>query len=85
MKRKMTIHLSPGAIGINANQPDVIAYAKQFGKHVRAELALPAADFPKDDRLKEMGYGAWEGMMWPRHAERTPAISSCTRNSIGCE
>jgi broad specificity phosphatase PhoE len=41
---------------------------------IRGALSL-AADFPKDDRLKEMGYGQWEGMMWPRHAERTPEIT----------
>ena len=42
---------------------------------LRAALALPADGFAKDDRLKEMGYGKWEGMMWPRHAERTPEIT----------
>ena len=42
---------------------------------VRGTLSLPAGTFPKDDRLKEMAYGQWEGMMWPRHAERTPEIT----------
>ena len=47
---------------------------------LRGALALPSDDvamtaFAKDDRLKEMGYGQWEGMMWPRHAERTPEIT----------
>ena len=42
---------------------------------LRGALDLPAEEFPKDNRLKEMGYGQWEGMMWPRHAERTPEIS----------
>ena len=47
---------------------------------IRTALALPTPEhatdeFPKDHRLKEMHYGAWEGMMWPRHAERTPQIA----------
>ena len=42
---------------------------------LRGALDLPTEEFPRDDRLKEMGYGQWEGMMWPRHAERTPEIS----------
>jgi broad specificity phosphatase PhoE len=42
---------------------------------VRDSLALPTGTFPRDDRLKEMAYGQWEGMMWPRHAERTPEIT----------
>ena len=31
MKRKMTIHLVPGSIGVTANQMDTIAFAKQYG------------------------------------------------------
>lgn len=47
---------------------------------IRGALA-PAAEasahdaFARDGRLKEMHYGEWEGMMWPRHAERTPQIA----------
>lgn len=52
-----------------------LARASETMSIVRGALALPTAEFPKDDRLKEMGYGQWEGMMWPRHAERTPEIT----------
>lgn len=31
MKRKMTIHLVPGSIGVTANQMETIAFAKQYG------------------------------------------------------
>src|SRR5262249_6010640 len=31
MKRKMTIHLSPGSIGVEATQLEAIAYARQYG------------------------------------------------------
>lgn len=31
MKRKMTIHLVPGSIGVTATQQEAIAFAKQFG------------------------------------------------------
>ena len=30
-KRKMTIHLTPGSIGVKATQQETIAYAKQYG------------------------------------------------------
>lgn len=42
---------------------------------VRGALGLAPEDFSRDGRLKEMAYGAWDGMMWPRHAERTPEIT----------
>lgn len=42
---------------------------------LRRAMDLPHDEFARDDRLKEMGYGRWEGMMWPRQAERTPEIS----------
>lgn len=41
---------------------------------LRRALDLPHDTFVRDDRLKEMGYGRWEGMIWPRLAERTPEI-----------
>lgn len=32
---------------------------------LREGLGLPSADFTVDDRLKEIGFGHWEGHTWP--------------------
>ena len=40
---------------------------------VRTELKLPVDDFPCDDRLREIGYGTWEGYTLPEMQERDPA------------
>ena len=45
---------------------------------LRQAMGLPPDDFRTDDRLKEISFGAWEGLTWPevaaadaqRHAER---------------
>lgn len=52
-----------------------LARASETMQIVRRQLALPHDAFARDDRLKEMAYGRWEGMTWPRHAERTPEIT----------
>lgn len=36
--------------------------ARQTMELVRGKLALPVADYALDDRLREIGYGAWEGL-----------------------
>ena len=36
--------------------------ARQTMELVRGKLALPPADYSLDDRLREIGYGAWEGL-----------------------
>ena len=67
---------------LGARAPDLhyvaspLSRASETMRILRQALELPGAEtFATDDRLKEMGYGAWEGMMWPRHAERTPQIT----------
>ena len=66
-------------IGTRANDlhyvASPLARASETMSILRGTLALPTQEFPRDDRLKEMMYGQWEGMMWPRHAERTPEIT----------
>jgi broad specificity phosphatase PhoE len=41
---------------------------------VRTELKLPVEDFPCDDRLREIGYGTWEGQTLREMAERDPVV-----------
>ncbi|MBR0713448.1 histidine phosphatase family protein [Bradyrhizobium liaoningense] len=36
--------------------------ARQTMEIVRGKLELPVADYALDDRLREIGYGAWEGL-----------------------
>lgn len=36
--------------------------ARQTMELVRGKLALPVADYALDDRLREIGYGTWEGL-----------------------
>jgi len=36
--------------------------ARQTMELLRGKLALPAADYSLDDRLREIGYGVWEGL-----------------------
>ena len=40
---------------------------------VRTELKLPVDDFACDDRLREIGYGTWEGQTLREMQERDPA------------
>ena len=39
---------------------------------VRIALGLPATGYATDDRLREIGFGAWEGMTWPEVKRRDP-------------
>ncbi|MGU3538136.1 histidine phosphatase family protein [Methylobacterium sp. A54F] len=40
---------------------------------VRASLDLPREDFGLDPRLKEISFGAWEGLTWAEIRRRDPA------------
>jgi broad specificity phosphatase PhoE len=41
---------------------------------VRAELKLPPADYGLDDRLREIGYGEWEGSTLPEMQMEDPEL-----------
>jgi len=41
---------------------------------VRGKLELPAADYSLDDRLREIGYGAWEGLTLPQSEATDPDV-----------
>ncbi len=41
---------------------------------VRTELKLPVEGFACDDRLREIGYGTWEGQTLREMAERDPVV-----------
>ena len=41
---------------------------------VRTELKLPVEDFARDDRLREIGYGTWEGQTLREMQERDPVV-----------
>jgi broad specificity phosphatase PhoE len=41
---------------------------------VRTELKLPVDDFACDDRLREIGYGTWEGQTLREMQERDPVV-----------
>src|SRR5436305_5349431 len=41
---------------------------------VRTELKLPVDDFACDDRLREIGYGTWEGQTLREMQERDPIV-----------
>jgi broad specificity phosphatase PhoE len=41
---------------------------------VRNKLKLPAADYSVDDRLREIGYGQWEGLTLPEMKLHDAAI-----------
>ncbi|SDT55505.1 histidine phosphatase family protein [Bradyrhizobium canariense] len=45
----------------------------------RGALQLPAADYSVDDRLREIGYGHWEGLTLPE-MERHDAATFASRN-----
>jgi broad specificity phosphatase PhoE len=46
---------------------------------VRGALRLPPADYSLDDRLREIGYGHWEGLTLPE-MERHDAVTFASRN-----
>ena len=41
---------------------------------VRGKLELPVADYSLDDRLREIGYGAWEGLTLPESEAADPDV-----------
>lgn len=41
---------------------------------VRSQLALPPADYALDDRLREIGYGDWEGFTLPEQQADHPEL-----------
>ena len=41
---------------------------------VRGELSLPSADYALDDRLREIGYGQWEGSTLPEMQASAPEL-----------
>jgi broad specificity phosphatase PhoE len=41
---------------------------------VRGALQLPAADYALDDRLREIGYGEWEGSKLPQMQASHPEL-----------
>jgi len=41
---------------------------------VRGRLDLPAADYALDDRLREIGYGVWEGLTLPESEAADPEV-----------
>ena len=45
---------------------------------VRGTLRLPPDDYAIDDRLREIGYGQWEGSTLAQMRRRTP---NCSRNA----
>ncbi|MCP3471850.1 histidine phosphatase family protein [Bradyrhizobium sp. CCGUVB1N3] len=40
----------------------------------RGKLGLPIADYSLDDRLREIGYGAWEGLTLPESEAADPDV-----------
>lgn len=49
--------------------------ARETMEIVRAGLGLRTADYATDDRLKEIGFGRWEGSVWREIQERDPGGS----------
>ncbi|WP_248310243.1 histidine phosphatase family protein [Bosea sp. 117] len=47
---------------------------------LRAQLGLPPDDFRRDDRLKEITFGRWEGFSWPELRRRDP-VGMLTRDA----
>lgn len=40
---------------------------------IRAGIGLPAAGYRADERLREIGFGSWEGRTWAEIRQRDPA------------
>lgn len=49
--------------------------ARETMEIIRTGLGLRPADYATDDRLKEIGFGRWEGSVWQEIQERDPAGS----------
>ncbi len=45
---------------------------RQTMEIARTAMGLPAEDYRTDDRLKEISFGAWGGMMWAEIGEKDP-------------
>ncbi|MCW6510123.1 histidine phosphatase family protein [Lichenifustis flavocetrariae] len=43
-------------------------------ERLRSALGLPPAAYETDDRLKEIGFGAWEGLTWSEAKAVAPAL-----------
>jgi probable phosphoglycerate mutase len=41
---------------------------------VRGKLGLPPAEYSLDDRLREIGYGVWEGLTLPESEAKDPEV-----------
>ncbi|MDF2995082.1 MAG: Phosphoglycerate mutase [Xanthobacteraceae bacterium] len=54
--------------------------ASQTMAILRAGLGLPPDDFRRDDRLKEVSFGRWEGSTWTELRRRDP-VSVAARNA----
>src|SRR5690242_8989081 len=48
--------------------------ARQTMELARGKLELPATDYALDDRLREIGYGVWEGLTLAESEARDPGI-----------
>lgn len=48
--------------------------ARQTMELARDKLALPVADYALDDRLREIGYGVWEGLTLAESEAKDPDI-----------
>ncbi|MEH2479504.1 broad specificity phosphatase PhoE [Nitrobacteraceae bacterium AZCC 2146] len=48
--------------------------ARSTMEFVRTQLDLPAADYALDDRLREIGYGHWEGSTLAQQQEAHPEV-----------
>ncbi len=64
MKRKMTIHLVPGSIGVAATQQEIIAFARQFGFESVEPLGPYLATLPPAEIDKLAGEVRAAGLVW---------------------
>ena len=46
---------------------------------LRGGLGVPPGDYTTDDRLKEIGFGAWEGKTWPEIKALEPEAAMARR------
>jgi probable phosphoglycerate mutase len=61
-----------------------LARARETMEIVRRELALAPADYRTDERLKEIHYGHWEGLLWDDLPRLDPAgVAARTADTWG--